>query len=280
MTAALAAVVAEARETGLVFTAPTVDLGPRVAAHVPDGRHWAGHIAAHPDGAFTVLTVDGGMDELPVPATQRDELRALLSMRDLARDLLSGEAASRDDTPELDRLRTRLADTYHGYLQTYGPINRSTITTSATRVDPDTGQPLTTRRTPPVMRILRRDPFGPLVRALESYDEVSGVATPASILSERVVQPRTPILGADTPADALAVSLEAHGRVDLPDIARLRGVTEAEARTELGTLVYRDPAYRDPAGGRWSPRWSTCPGTSGSNSPTPGGPPWRTRTWR
>src|SRR5664280_1731781 len=124
----------------------------------------------------------------------------------------------------------------------YGPINRSTITTSATRVDPDTGEPLTTRRTPPVMRILRRDPFGPLLRSLESYDEVSGVATPASILPERVVQPRTPILGADTPADALAVSLESHGRVDLPDIARLRGLTEAEARTELGTLVYRDPA--------------------------------------
>ena len=92
------------------------------------------------------------------------------------------------------------------------------------------------------MRILRRDPFGPLVRALESYDEVTGVATPATILTERVVQPRTPILGADTPADALAVSLEAHGRVDLADIARLRGVTEAEARAELGTLVYRDPA--------------------------------------
>ena len=148
LTAALTAVVTEARDTGLVFTAPAVDLGPRAAAHVPDGRHWAGHIAAHPDGAFTVLTVDGGMDELAVPATQRDELRSLLSMRDLARDLLSREAASRDDTPELDRLRSPARGRLPRLLQTYGPINRSTITSSATRVDPDTGEPVTTRADP------------------------------------------------------------------------------------------------------------------------------------
>ncbi|HEY7813817.1 MAG TPA: DEAD/DEAH box helicase family protein, partial [Nakamurella sp.] len=196
-------------------------------------------------GEFTILGVDGGADELPVPGTQRSELRALLGMRDLARDLLAGEAASRDDTPHLDHLRTRLAASYRAYVATYGPINRFTTTISANQLDPESGNPLLTRRTPPVMQILRRDPFGPLVRALESYDDVAGVATPASILAERVVQPRTPILGADTAADALAVTLESRGRVDLADIARLRGLTELEAREELGTLVFQDPANGD-----------------------------------
>jgi hypothetical protein len=48
-------------------------------------------------------------------------------------------------------------------------------------------------------------------------------------------------LGADTPADALAICLDTCGEARLADIARLLGVGEDQARRDLGTLVFYDP---------------------------------------
>ena len=48
-------------------------------------------------------------------------------------------------------------------------------------------------------------------------------------------------LGADTPEDALAICLDELGEVHLPEVARLLGVEEAEARSALGTLVFDEP---------------------------------------
>jgi N12 class adenine-specific DNA methylase len=98
------------------------------------------------------------------------------------------------------------------------------------------------RVTPTAVRLLRSDPFAALVQALETFDETSQSAAPAGILSERVVVPRAPRLGADTPQDALAICLDTRGRFDLGEIARLLGITEPEAREQLGELVYEDPA--------------------------------------
>ena len=56
-----------------------------------------------------------------------------------------------------------------------------------------------------------------------------------------MIAPREPVLGADTAQDALAICLDTLGRVDLEEIARLLGRSEADARGELGELVYNDP---------------------------------------
>ena len=129
--------------------------------------------------------------------------------------------------------------------------------------------------TPTAARLLRSDPFAALVQALENFDETTQTAAPAGILSERVVAPRTPRLGADTPQDALAICLDTHGRVELPEIARLLGIEPQEARARLGELVYQDPGE-----GAWCPPPSTCPGTSAPSSNTPAKLPTSGRSWR
>ena len=171
----------------------------------------------------------------------RAELRELLALRDLARDLLAEEAASLDDTPELSERRGRLRERYTHYLARYGPINRFTLRPTG-RADPDSGEQQLARLTPRAVQLLRSDPFAALVRALEIFDETTQTATPATLLSERVVAPRVPRLGADTPQDALAICLDTHGRVELQAIASLLGQEPDEARRSLGELVYHDPA--------------------------------------
>jgi len=238
--AALFDITEQAKAQHWVFTDRPLDLGPRQAASVPDVRHWAGHIAVHPDGGFTILSNTDGMEPLQVPTTQAVELRALLTLRDLGTELLTDEAANVDDTHDITRLRMELADRWRSYVDKYGPINRFSVTYSS-KIDAETGEPTVTRRTPPVMRILNKDPFAPLVHALENFDEITQTARPATLLSERVVAPRPQILGADNPADALALTLNDLGKVDLDHVADLLGVDPATARAALDQLVFDDP---------------------------------------
>jgi N12 class adenine-specific DNA methylase len=201
-------------------------------------RQPEGYLAAHGDGTFTKVT-DGQAIPCQVPRSQAAELRQLLGLRDSVAALLAAEAASLDDTPELDRLRRELGRRYDTYVQAYGPVNRFSWRHTG-RTDPGTGEEKLARIRPP-QGGFRTDPFAPVVQALEEFDPVSQRAATAAIFTRRVVAPRNPRLGADTPADALAICLDVCGEVRLAGIARLLGVDEDQAREDLGTLVFDDP---------------------------------------
>src|SRR6185437_13161489 len=106
---------------------------------------------------------------------------------------------------------------------------------------PATGEEKLARVSPP-QGGFRADPFAPAVLALENFDPVTQKASKAAIFTRRVVAPRNPRLGADDPADALAICLDLCGEVRLSAVARLLGTGEDQARRELGTLVFDDPA--------------------------------------
>ncbi len=187
--AVLDGVAEAARRDGLIMTPRWASSGQaRPAARAPEGL-WDGHLMAGDDDTFQVAT-GSGLEECLVPATQRRELRSLLRLRDAARALLSTEAADLDDTPQIQQLRADLASRYRDHVGRFGPINRFT-TRPTGRVDPETGEPRTVRAAPPVMRIFRSDPFAALVRGLEVFDETTQTATPAAIMTHRVVVPRS-----------------------------------------------------------------------------------------
>jgi N12 class adenine-specific DNA methylase len=85
------------------------------------------------------------------------------------------------------------------------------------------------------------DPSGALVLSLENFDEETRQASPAAILTRRVLSRREPVLSVDTPGEALAVSLEQHGAVEFDAIAALLSIDTSEVRGALGTLVFDDP---------------------------------------
>ena len=91
----------------------------------------------------------------------------------------------------------------------------------------------------------RSDPRRPAVEALETFDPVTQTATKKAVFSRRTAMPHRMELGADTPQEALDLVLIHRRRVDLGEIARLLGTGEAEARAQLGTLVFDDPATGD-----------------------------------
>jgi len=236
---ALEQVTFQARRNGLTLTAATTEVAARRAAFVPSApEQWNGSIIAHDTGSFGVVA-DGAIVRFDVPKTRAVEMRALLRLRDQASALLAMEAHSLDDTPELDQTRESLRRDYQKYLGKYGPLNR--FERRLTGKDDTEGNPRFARVVPTAIRMLRSDPFGPLVLALENFDETSMTAFPAALLSQRVVAPRPEVQGAETPTDAVAVSLDRTGGIDLPLIADLLGMDEAAARVALEGLVFTDP---------------------------------------
>jgi N12 class adenine-specific DNA methylase len=214
--------------------------GERAAGPLPGppSAHPDGYLQAHPDGTFTQVA-SGQAFPFPVPDSQAGELRQLLGLRDAVTGLLEAEAESLDDTPDLERLRRDLNHRYDAYARAHGPIGRFSWRRTG-KTDPETGQDKLARISPP-QGGFRSDPYAPLVMALEKFDPVAQTAVKAAIFTERVVAPRNPRLGADNPADALAICLDVCGEVQLDGIARLLGTTPEQARTELGTLVFDDP---------------------------------------
>lgn len=232
-------IVHDAAEQGMLLTPRTpeqvVEAGPALPMH----EAWDGSIRASDDGTFQTMTADGPKS-LAVPKSASSELRHLLKLRDAAAEQLALERATLDDTAEITAARGRLRDLWERYVTSYGPINRYTPTATG-RTDPDTGEPVLARRTPTAPRLLRDDPFGPLVFALEIFDDDTQEATAAALLHRRVITPKTVKLGADTAVEAVQLSLDRDGRVDLPYIAGLLGEELTAARALLGRLVFDDP---------------------------------------
>lgn len=200
---------------------------------VPDEQNLLdGHITDQGEGVFTIYR-QGTQQPLEVPATQRTELSALLQLRDQTRSLISAEAQTSTDTEDIAATRRGLSDAYAAYVEAYGPINRIKESTTATGA--------ITRRAAPVMAKLNKDPYGPLVASLEVYDNATGTAVPAALLSERVLEQRKTITRAESPADALAISLDQTGEVDLDYIADLLETDPQTARDRLGETVFDVP---------------------------------------
>uniref|UniRef100_UPI003899C835 helicase-related protein n=1 Tax=Pigmentiphaga litoralis TaxID=516702 RepID=UPI003899C835 len=250
---ALTGITDRALAEGRGMTARSAEQTAQRAAWVPAERGlWEGHLTrtgtgftvvqdgAHIDFPVPGLTVTGSGGARVKPGSQAEELTALLGLRDSVRSLLELEAADVDDTPETDAAREALGTQYREYTAAYGPLNRSKSVPTG-RVDED-GEPIMSRRVPLAVAKFRQDPWQPVVFALEQYDESTGTAKEAPLLSARQVAPRRPVLGADTAEDALAITLDTTGEVDLPTVAHLLGTDEQDARAQLGEAVYEDPA--------------------------------------
>lgn len=203
------------------------------------GAAWDGTITAENDGSFTVL--ENGMPvPLDIAKAHAPEMRSLLGLRDGARALMEMEAADQNDTPEMAAKRSELMVGYTSYVEKFGPINRFT---TRERIEKETGETIVTRvSAPAVKKIQNLDPFGSLPSALEDFNAETQTAAPGGLLQHRQVQVRKPVRGADTIDEALAICLDTYGALDLDVIADLVGSTPEEAREQLGTLVFDDPA--------------------------------------
>lgn len=235
---ALDQVVDDAIASGRVWSASGQRVLDRPVARVSQNPELViGHITVdETTGLLMQLGLDG-VEPVNVPKNAVRELTHLVRLRDATVQLLEAEASTGEDTPAIAELRAELGAVYEKYVAAYGPLNRVTVTVKE-RPGKD---PLISRRYPAAVRALRQDPHFATVAALERYNEDTGEARKATIFSERVVGVVAEVDRVETAEDAIRVSLERVGHVDVPLVAELLDVDEASVPERLGDLVFLNP---------------------------------------
>ena len=159
------------------------------------------------------------------------ELSALVRIREGALVLMEAERDYTKTDAELHPLRLELNRRYDAYVERYGPIRRSTL---SKRIDKDTGEEKITRRFPSWMYAFRTDEHYPLVLGLEIYDDETGTAQKAPIFSQRVNHPAVYKETAESPEEAIALSLDRYGSLNIPFIADSHGTARRGRRPVSG----------------------------------------------
>ena len=175
-------------------------------------------------------------DSLRLGDSRFARLKELVEVRDLLKRqiVLESEDAPK---PDMERNRKELAAAYQRFTKKHGLINES-ANASLVSAMPDGALVLALELgyRPAITAAMAK-------RMGESAKDAS--ATPAAILSERVVVPYAPPGKADSAADALAIALSEFGRVDTSRIASLLGVSEDEAIQRMADgenpLIFMDP---------------------------------------
>lgn len=159
-----------------------------------------------------------------LPKTAQKKAKEYISLRDVAKRLLS-EQINPDTTDEqLTKTRAELNKVYDKFVEQYGPINdKKNI--RALSLDPDYG----------------------ILEAIEDYkvDPLTNKATVSkrAIFTQRTVNPVREVTHADNVNDALALSMSQTGGVDLDYMSKLMdGKDEGSILKELGDRVYENPA--------------------------------------
>ena len=166
------------------------------------------------DGATVTEAAHGQGDEAR-------RLRGMIRLRDLARELQRLELdPARVDDPCVEAKRAELDRAYDRFTGEFGRLcdraNRRAYDSE------ESGRHL--------------------VMALEETDEKGRFVGKAKCLSQRTISPVPPMPDhADSLDDALNISLDRAGRVDLELIARLADTTVEEAEAGLGDRIIRDP---------------------------------------
>lgn len=162
------------------------------------------------------------MTELPKAAQKK--AKEYVSLRDVAKRLLSEQINPATTDEQLAKTRAELNKVYDKFVEQYGPINdKKNI--RALSLDPDYG----------------------ILEAIEDYkvDPLTNEATVSkrAIFTQRTVNPVREVTHADSVNDALTLSMSQTGGVDLAYMSKLMdGKDEGSILKELGERVYENPA--------------------------------------
>ena len=171
--------------------------------------HEDGRLCLNEDGVLCPL------DDMPVET--RSRIRRLIDVRDAVRDCLRSQLDGSGEERVIET-REKLNHAYDRFIARFGPIN-ATVNQRAFHGDPDM----------------------PLLLSLENYDEETSRAVKASVFRERTIHHKQPVQSVGSPKEALLVSLNEKGRVDLNHMASLLARPAEEFLPDLKGMIFLHP---------------------------------------
>ncbi|MBP7341370.1 MAG: DEAD/DEAH box helicase family protein [Syntrophaceae bacterium] len=222
----------------LIKAAPAVQEAAAIERDFNPQNKKEGGLYLSPNGQVMVTESGAGVPITAIAPKLSDKdrrwLTSYITLRDAVKQCQYDQLTDGDWESSLKELNR----VYKAFKMAWGRINAFTITERKS-TDED-GKEITIHlRKFANSRLLRLDVESPLVMALEKVTEDFQIADGPFLSSRTIKKPEPPQIS--TVADALAVSLNEKGRLDLAHIASLMGASEADVFEQLGDLVYDTP---------------------------------------
>ena len=177
------------------------------------------------NGKLLFKSANNDAETLKMNATAVKRATALVDVRDAARALIEAQKDGCDDL-QLKRLQVKLNEVYDEFEHKFGHIHQR-------------GNKLA----------FSDDASYPLLLALEKLDEDQRVVGKTEIFAKRTISPHIPADHADTPEDALGLSLAECGKIDFAYMsALLGGQTQQQITDALRGQIFLDPVKQN-----WQP---------------------------
>jgi N12 class adenine-specific DNA methylase len=175
----------------------------------------------------TQIAVREGNELIPIPDLPNSvarRMRGMIRLRNSVRECLRTQV---DDAPETEILqaRTHLNHEYDRFYARFGAISEQTNT-----------------------RAFAGDPDLPLLLSLEDFNDETHRATKTAIFRERTIRHQKAAESAQTAKEALLISLNENGKVDLPHMSWLLKKPIEKFLPELSGMIFHNPQ---------SQRWET-----------------------
>ena len=151
------------------------------------------------------------VENIKVSAKDRAQMLSAMDIRDSVREVIDIQVNDNDGSDdELEKAQKILNALYDKHVAMYGHICENAN----------------------LKKIFSRDSAYPLLRSLEEYGK-DGYKGKSPIFNKRMIEPHRKPTHADNPADALAISMQEVGHVDLDYMRSLTGQTEEEIVSAL-----------------------------------------------
>ena len=177
------------------------------------------------DGKLMFKEADGNLVPSEMNATAVKRAISMIGIRDAVRNLIEAQRDGCDDE-QLHALQADLTQNYDTFVKEFGNIHKR-------------GNKLA----------FRKDAGYPLLLALEKLDDEQNVIGKTAIFSKRTISPHMVATHADTPEDALGLSLAERGKIDFAYMsALLDGMPQGQITAALRQQIFLDPQTQE-----WQP---------------------------
>ena len=157
------------------------------------------------------------MEKQSISGLPEERVRGLIKLRDIVRDLIDYQSNDYPDS-DISAKRDELNNEYEKFTKKYGLINSR-------------GNKLA----------FIQDSSFPLLTSLELLDEDGKLKRKSDIFYKRTIKPYIPVTYAETSIEALAVSLNERGKVDIEYMAKLTGFEQEKVIADLTDIIYPVP---------------------------------------
>ena len=157
------------------------------------------------------------MEKQNISGLPAERIRVLIKVRELLNDLIEYQT---EDYPETDIVakRKELTEVYEQFTSKYGLIS-----SKSNRL------------------VFREDSSFPLLTSLEVIDEDGNLKRKSDIFFKRTIKPYIPVTHAETAIEALAVSMNERGKVDIEFISELTGFGQDKVISDLKGVIFAVP---------------------------------------